>query len=79
MRKKPKLSLVEREKIYGWLQLGKSYFEGYDGKVLYSDKNSWELMIKDMKDLGFLKNDVELNKVLDLSFVEKYYTNKKEN
>jgi len=25
MRKKPKLSLVEREKIYGWLQLGKSY------------------------------------------------------
>ena len=71
-------SINEEKELLG-LQLGKSYFEGYDGKVLYSDKNSWELMIKDMKDLGFLKNDVELNKVLDLSFVEKYYTNKKEN
>ena len=71
-------SINEEKELLG-LKLGKSYFEGYDGKVLYSDNNSWELMIKDMKDLGFLKNNVELKKVLDLSFVEKYYSTQKEN
>lgn len=71
-------SINEEKELLG-LQIGKSYFEGHDGKVLYSDKTSWELMVKDMKDLGFLKNDVDINKVLDLSFVEKYYSAQKEN
>ena len=67
-------SIDENKELLG-LKIGKSYFEGYDGKLLYSDNASWEAMIKDMKDLGFLKNNVELSKVLDLSFVEKYYSN----
>lgn len=55
------------------LKAGEEYFKGYDGKLLYSDLDSWHLMIKDMRELGFLKNDVNLNAVLNLSFVKKYY------
>jgi len=69
-------SINEEKEIMG-LQVGKSYFQGYDEKLLYSDTKSWETMIADLKDLGFLKNDVDLSKVLDLSFVESYYSKAK--
>lgn len=65
---------VEKELL--GLKAGEEYFKGYNGKLLYSDNDSWHLMIKDMRELGFLKNDVDLKKVLDLSFVENYYKKK---
>jgi len=70
-------SINEKKELLG-LQIGKEYLQGYDGKLLYSDTESWEKMIADMKDLGFLKDDVDLSKVLDLSFVEHYYSKIKE-
>ncbi len=66
----------EKRELLG-LAAGRTYFEGYQGRLLNSDRQSWEAMIKDMRELGFLKNDVKLDRVLDLSFVEKYYANKK--
>lgn len=65
---------VEKELL--GLKAGEEYFQGYNGKLLYSDTDSWQLMIKDMRELGFLKNDVDLKKVLDLSFVNNFYKNK---
>lgn len=65
-------SINEEKEIIG-LQLGRSYFEGYNGKLLYSDIESWEKMITDMRELGILKKNIDINKVLDLRFVEKYY------
>lgn len=66
-------SINEEKEIIG-LQVGKSYIQGYDGKLLYSDIESWKKMIVDMKELGFLKKDVDLGKVLNMSFVESYYS-----
>lgn len=68
-------SINEKKELLG-LNTGESYFNGYDGKLLYSDQESWMKMINDMKDLGFLKNDVDLNRVLNLNFVKNYYDNK---
>lgn len=55
------------------LKKGLEYFKGYNKKVLYTDLDSWKAMAKDMKDLGFLKNEPELSKLLNLSFVENYH------
>jgi ABC-type nitrate/sulfonate/bicarbonate transport system substrate-binding protein len=66
-------SINERKEILG-LQVGKSYFQGYDNKILYSDIDSWHTMIADMRDLGFLKNDVDISKILYLDYVEQYYS-----
>jgi NitT/TauT family transport system substrate-binding protein len=68
-------SIDERKELIG-LQVGRNYLEGYDGKLLYSDVKSWNNMIADMQDLGFLKKNIDINNVLNQSFVEKYYSNK---
>lgn len=67
---------VNEEKELKGLELGKTYFEGYEGKLLNSDIESWNRMISDMRDLGFLTKDVDVSKVLDLSFVNKHYSGK---
>ena len=46
---------------------------GYEGKLLYSDTDSWTVMIDDMKDIGVIKNDIDVEKIIDMSFVENYY------
>jgi|AntRauTorckE5430_2_1112549.scaffolds.fasta_scaffold00136_4 ABC-type nitrate/sulfonate/bicarbonate transport system substrate-binding protein len=66
---------INQEKELLGLKAGEDYFNGYEEKLLYSDLESWTQMINDMKDLGFLKNDVDLNKVLNLDFVKEYYKN----
>lgn len=69
-------SISEEKEIKG-LEIGKPYFEGFDGKLLYSDTASWEHMISDMRTLGFLNKDVDIKKVLDLDFVNNYYSKAK--
>lgn len=70
---------INAEKELLGIKAGETYFSGYDGKLLYSDTDSWEEMIGDLKSLGFLQNDVDIDKALNLSFVENYYKNKKGN
>lgn len=70
---------VNKEKELLGLKAGEPYFSGYEGKLLYSDKESWKEMINDMRQLGFLQKDVDLDKVLNLSFVDKYYQSKNSN
>lgn len=62
---------VEKELI--GFQRGLNYFQGYKGRLLNTDLDSWSAMANDMKSLGFLKNDPNLSVVIDLSFVENYY------
>lgn len=52
---------------------GEEYFKGYDGKLLYTDIESWKAMAQDMKELGFLRKEPDWNNTLNLSFVEKYH------
>lgn len=63
---------IEKELL--GLKVGKEYLQGFQGKLLYSDRQSWESMIRDMTELGFLKNHVDLDKVLYLNYVEEYYS-----
>lgn len=64
---------INTEKELLGIKAGESYFSGYNGKLLYSDRNSWNEMIGELRSLEFLNNDVDLDKVLNLSFVENYY------
>lgn len=68
---------VNEEKELKGLEIGKSYFEGYDGKLLNTDTTSFNNMISEMKALGFLSKDVDISKVLDLDFVNNYYEKEK--
>lgn len=66
---------VEKELI--GFKKGMSYFQGYKGKLLNTDIESWTVMSKDMKDLGFLNEMPNLDKTINLSFVENYYNKNK--
>jgi len=68
-------SIQEDKELLG-LKRGLEYFKGYKGKLLYTDTESWLEMINDMKELGFLKNEVDINNVLNMSFIENYYVNR---
>jgi len=68
-------TIREDKELLG-LKRGLAYFKGYNGKLLSTDTESWLEMINDMKELGFLKNDVDINRILDLSFVDNYYKSK---
>lgn len=52
---------------------GADYFKGYEGKLLYTDIESWKAMAQDMKDLGFISKEPDWGKTLNLSFVENYH------
>lgn len=69
-------TISEKKELLG-LKRGLSYFGGYDGKVLYSDSQSWLNMIKNMKSLGFIKNDVNLDELLEFKFVENFHQQNK--
>lgn len=64
---------INKQKELLGLKVGTEYLEGYGGKLLYSDVESWNEMIDILTELEFLKNEVDINRVLDLSFVESYY------
>jgi len=56
------------------LQRSGDYFKGYNNKLFYSDMDSWKVMISDLKSLGYLKNEPDLSKAIDFTFVDKYYS-----
>lgn len=66
---------IDREKETLGLRNGRSYFQGYQGKVLSSDRKSWEEMAKTMQDLGFLSQPINLDRVLQFQFVENFHRN----
>ena len=55
------------------LEKGIPYYAGYQGKPLTSDVDSWREMIEDLKSFGIIKGDVDLNRVLNFSFINRYY------
>ncbi len=65
-------SINEEKELLG-LQTGLDYFKGYENKILYTDKDSWNQMATDMKELGFLKEIPSWDKVLQLSFINEYH------
>jgi NitT/TauT family transport system substrate-binding protein len=66
-------SIREDKELLG-LNKGLDYLKGYDGKVLYTDLESWNIMANDMHDLGFIKSIPNLEKTLDLRFVKDYHS-----
>lgn len=55
------------------LDRGMPYFTAYKKQPINSDFDSWNSMVAELKNLGLLKNDVDLSKVLQLSFINSYY------
>lgn len=49
------------------------YYTLYNGQPINSDYDSWSETIKELKDLGVIKNDVDINKVVKLDFIQNYY------
>lgn len=58
------------------LQKGIEFYKGYDSKPITSDVNSWNEMVNELKGVGVIKNDVDVNKSLNFSFIDKYYNSK---
>lgn len=48
------------------------YFQGSDGRVLHSDEADWRGTVQALKDLGELKNDVDLSRLVHDGFLRKY-------
>lgn len=55
------------------LEKGIPYYAGYQGRPLTSDIDSWREMVDDLKSFGIIKGDVDLNRVLNFSFINKHY------
>lgn len=62
---------VKREKQV--LVKGIPYFSAYNNQPLNSDLESWKNEIQELKEFNVIKNDVDLNKVLNLEYINKYY------
>lgn len=57
------------------LQKGIDFFKGYDNKPLTSDFDSWSEMVNELKEVGVIKGEVELSRLLNFSFINNYYKN----
>lgn len=69
-------SSIKTEKELIGLKKGLEYFKGYQNKVLFTDLKSWDVMAIDMLELGFLKEKPNLEKTLDLRFVNDFHSSK---
>jgi NitT/TauT family transport system substrate-binding protein len=65
----PKIN-YERE-LRGLIK-AKSYFSGYNNKILDPDLESINEMIKSLCDLGILKNNISSSSIFNLSFITNY-------
>lgn len=65
-------SINERKELIG-LKAGIPYFAGFRGKVLTTDTESWKEMSEVMRELGFLKGSPDLNRTLQLQFVQSFH------
>ena len=52
------------------------YYSAYNGQPINSDLESWREMVTELKDLKVIRNDVDLNKLLYLKFINDYYQKK---
>ncbi len=68
-------SINARKELTG-LKTGIPYFAGYEGKVLSTDRPSWQAMIDVMLELGFLKSKPDIDRVLQMQFVDKFHQQK---
>lgn len=68
---------VNSDKELLGLKAGRSYLSGYEGKVLMTDQASWEPMINDMLDLGFISKHPKLDELLQMQFVNGYHARTK--
>lgn len=71
--KKLSPDINEKRELMVW-EKGIEYYKGYNGKPLTSDIDSWNEMVKELIEFKELKAAPDLNKVLNFSFIEKYYT-----
>ena len=50
-----------------------SYYTLYKGQPLNSDYESWIVTIKELKELGVIKNDVDIRNIVKLDYINNYY------
>lgn len=62
---------VERENLV--MKKAIPYFTAYKNQPLNSDIASWTTMVDELKEAKIIKNDVDLNKVLQFQFINEYY------
>lgn len=62
---------VQREKEV--LKRAVPYFTAYKNQPLNSDTESWLNMVVELKEAGVIKNDPDLDKVLQFKFINEYY------
>lgn len=58
------------------LQKAIPYYSGYNDQPLNSDIESWTEMIAELKELKVIQNEVDLSKVLFLTYINDYYMRK---
>lgn len=57
------------------LQKGIDFYKGYNNKPLTSDFDSWSEMVNELKEVGVIKGEIELSRLLNFSFINNYYKN----
>lgn len=67
---------IDSEREILVLQKGIPYFSAYKNQPINSDFDSWSTMVNELKELKVIKNDIDLNKVVKLNFINDYYSNK---
>lgn len=65
--------LNEERELKVWMK-GIEYYKGYNGKPLTSDLDSWKEMVKELMEFKEIKTPSDLNKILNFSFIDNYYT-----
>ncbi|QYO65282.1 ABC transporter substrate-binding protein [Leptolyngbya sp. 7M] len=49
------------------------YYSGYNKQPINSDVESWNEMVAELKELNVIRNDVDLSRVLFLTYINAYY------
>lgn len=73
--KKLSADINEARELRVW-EKGIEFYRGYNGKPLTSDVDSWNEMVKELMAFKEIKTAPNLNKVLNFSFIDKYYSTK---
>lgn len=64
---------IDSQRELASLKKGLNYFKGQDGKVLYSDMESWKAMAETLIDLKVIKA-YNLDESVDMQFVNQYHS-----
>lgn len=67
----PEIDAVRERRV---LEKAIPYYTLYKGQPLNSDYESWIQTTKELKDLGVIKNDVNIKETIKLDFIQKYYS-----